>query len=206
MLTLGTGVGGGIVLEGRIWHGMTGMAGEFGHMTVEPEGPPVRLRQPGLRGTICFGHGSGSNGEGGDCLRPRARTGESRQHQIRSSTPRRFTTWRFRETKRPRKSSAEWDALWEFALRTWSTRSISICMWSAEECRAPGRHSRHSSLKNCGSALWFMLPPLPFAAVGWAGCFGAGGSEGLDQDDRHSGVAGQRRRTVWRGRNCHGEK
>jgi glucokinase len=39
MLTLGTGVGGGIVLEGKIWHGMTGMAGEFGHMTVEPEGP-----------------------------------------------------------------------------------------------------------------------------------------------------------------------
>jgi glucokinase len=39
MLTLGTGVGGGIVLEGRIWHGMNGMAGEFGHMTVEPEGP-----------------------------------------------------------------------------------------------------------------------------------------------------------------------
>ena len=39
MLTLGTGVGGGIVLEGRIWHSMTGMAGEFGHMTVEPEGP-----------------------------------------------------------------------------------------------------------------------------------------------------------------------
>jgi glucokinase len=40
MLTLGTGVGGGIVLRGRIWHGMNGMAGEFGHMTVEPEGPP----------------------------------------------------------------------------------------------------------------------------------------------------------------------
>jgi len=39
MLKMGTGVGGGIVLEGRIWHGMTGMAGEFGHMTVEPEGP-----------------------------------------------------------------------------------------------------------------------------------------------------------------------
>jgi glucokinase len=38
MLTLGTGVGGGVVLGGRIWHGMTGMAGEFGHTTVEPEG------------------------------------------------------------------------------------------------------------------------------------------------------------------------
>jgi len=38
MLTLGTGVGGGLVLGGKIWHGMTGMAGEFGHMTVDPEG------------------------------------------------------------------------------------------------------------------------------------------------------------------------
>jgi len=40
MLTLGTGVGGGIVLGGRIWRGVTGMAGELGHMTVEPDGHP----------------------------------------------------------------------------------------------------------------------------------------------------------------------
>ena len=40
MITLGTGVGGGIVLQGRIWHGMTGMAGELGHMPVDSEGPP----------------------------------------------------------------------------------------------------------------------------------------------------------------------
>jgi glucokinase len=40
IVTLGTGIGGGIVLDGEIWHGMHGMAGEFGHMTVEPEGPP----------------------------------------------------------------------------------------------------------------------------------------------------------------------
>jgi glucokinase len=37
-LTLGTGVGGGIVLDGRIWHGADGMAGEVGHMTIVPEG------------------------------------------------------------------------------------------------------------------------------------------------------------------------
>ncbi len=37
-LTLGTGVGGGIVLNGRIWHGADGMAGEVGHMTIVPEG------------------------------------------------------------------------------------------------------------------------------------------------------------------------
>lgn len=38
MFTLGTGVGGGIVLEGKIWHGMTGMAGELGHTTIDPDG------------------------------------------------------------------------------------------------------------------------------------------------------------------------
>src|SRR6202167_3263350 len=40
VVTLGTGIGGGIVLGGKIWHGMTGMSGEFGHMTLEPEGYP----------------------------------------------------------------------------------------------------------------------------------------------------------------------
>jgi glucokinase len=40
MLTLGTGVGNGIVLHGRVWQGMSGMAGEAGHMTVVPEGEP----------------------------------------------------------------------------------------------------------------------------------------------------------------------
>ena len=39
MITLGTGVGGGIVLRQQIWHGMTGMAGELGHITVDPNGP-----------------------------------------------------------------------------------------------------------------------------------------------------------------------
>jgi len=40
MLTLGTGVGGGVVLGGRVWHGMRGMAGEPGHITIDPDGPP----------------------------------------------------------------------------------------------------------------------------------------------------------------------
>src|SRR5579864_1924311 len=40
MLTLGTGIGGAIVLDGKIFHGMNGMAGEFGHVTVEPDGVP----------------------------------------------------------------------------------------------------------------------------------------------------------------------
>jgi glucokinase len=40
LLTLGTGIGGAIVLDGKIFHGLHGMAGEFGHVTIEPEGIP----------------------------------------------------------------------------------------------------------------------------------------------------------------------
>ncbi|HKD80140.1 MAG TPA: ROK family protein [Candidatus Angelobacter sp.] len=49
MLTLGTGVGGGLVLNGQVWHGMTGMAGEIGHVNVDPEGPPCNC---GSRGCL----------------------------------------------------------------------------------------------------------------------------------------------------------
>lgn len=38
MLTLGTGVGNGLVFSGRIWHGFRGMAGEAGHVAVWPDG------------------------------------------------------------------------------------------------------------------------------------------------------------------------
>jgi glucokinase len=38
LLTLGTGVGGGLIVGGRLVHGRSGMAGELGHVTVEPGG------------------------------------------------------------------------------------------------------------------------------------------------------------------------
>ncbi|MBI5645674.1 MAG: ROK family protein [Ignavibacteriae bacterium] len=38
-LTLGTGVGSGIILDGRIHHGARGYGGEFGHMTIDYNGP-----------------------------------------------------------------------------------------------------------------------------------------------------------------------
>jgi glucokinase len=40
MITLGTGIGGCIILDGKIFHGMNGMAGEFGHVTLIPDGVP----------------------------------------------------------------------------------------------------------------------------------------------------------------------
>jgi glucokinase len=39
MLTLGTGVGNGIILCGKIWDGAHGMAGEAGHATIYTDGP-----------------------------------------------------------------------------------------------------------------------------------------------------------------------
>lgn len=38
MITLGTGVGSGIILDGKVWHGMFGMGGEVGHSTVDAHG------------------------------------------------------------------------------------------------------------------------------------------------------------------------
>jgi glucokinase len=38
-MTVSTGIGGGIILDGKIWHGLKDAAGEIGHMTVCPDGP-----------------------------------------------------------------------------------------------------------------------------------------------------------------------
>lgn len=38
VITVGTGVGGGVVIGGRVHHGADGLAGEIGHVTVRPEG------------------------------------------------------------------------------------------------------------------------------------------------------------------------
>jgi fructokinase len=38
---LGTGVGGGVVLDGRGWDGAQGIAGEWGHVTLEPDTGPT---------------------------------------------------------------------------------------------------------------------------------------------------------------------
>jgi glucokinase len=38
-MTVSTGVGGGLILDGRLYHGTTGNAGHVGHIVVEPDGP-----------------------------------------------------------------------------------------------------------------------------------------------------------------------
>ena len=47
LITLGTGVGGGIICGGKVLHGFVGMAGELGHMTVVPGGNPCNCGNDG---------------------------------------------------------------------------------------------------------------------------------------------------------------
>ena len=37
-ITIGTGIGGAIILDGKLWFGASGFAGEFGHITIDAEG------------------------------------------------------------------------------------------------------------------------------------------------------------------------
>jgi glucokinase len=46
-ITVGTGIGGGLVIDGKLYHGATGSAGEIGHMTLYPEGVPCNCGNRG---------------------------------------------------------------------------------------------------------------------------------------------------------------
>ena len=58
IVTLGTGIGGALVLEGRVHRGRNGMAGEFGHMQVVPDGQVCE----------CGGHGCWEQYSSGNAL------------------------------------------------------------------------------------------------------------------------------------------
>jgi glucokinase len=47
MLTLGTGIGGGLILDGRLYRGAVGAAAELGHVTIDVDGPPCKGACPG---------------------------------------------------------------------------------------------------------------------------------------------------------------
>lgn len=54
-MTLGTGVGGGLILNGRIWPGTAGTSGEVGHITIDPEGYRCKCGSKGCLETMASG-------------------------------------------------------------------------------------------------------------------------------------------------------
>jgi len=59
MVTLGTGIGGGLVVDGRVQVGAAGFAGEVGHMVVDPAGPPCPCGRRGCWERFASGAGLG---------------------------------------------------------------------------------------------------------------------------------------------------
>jgi glucokinase len=57
MYTLGTGVGGGVIIDGRIYRGATGLGAELGHAVIQYDGPPCQGNCPnrGCLETMCSG-------------------------------------------------------------------------------------------------------------------------------------------------------
>ncbi|HWS87939.1 MAG TPA: ROK family protein, partial [Pyrinomonadaceae bacterium] len=54
-VTISTGIGGGIIVNGRLVHGVGDAAGEVGHMVVEPGGPPCGCGARGCLEALCSG-------------------------------------------------------------------------------------------------------------------------------------------------------
>jgi len=52
VITLGTGVGGGLILGGRLWAGSFGPSCEIGHMIIEPNGRPCNCGRRGCLETL----------------------------------------------------------------------------------------------------------------------------------------------------------
>ncbi len=57
MVTLGTGIGGGIVANGRLVRGANGFTGEIGHVVVDPDGPPCPCGRRGCWERYASGSG-----------------------------------------------------------------------------------------------------------------------------------------------------
>ena len=79
MLTLGTGVGGGIVVEGRIFRGASGLGAELGHVVIEAEGPecPGRCPSRGCLEAFCSGTALARDATELGAARPSSRLGRA---------------------------------------------------------------------------------------------------------------------------------
>ncbi len=54
-VTIGTGIGGALILDGRIWRGDSGFAGEFGHITIDRDGAQCVCGNNGCLETVASG-------------------------------------------------------------------------------------------------------------------------------------------------------
>ncbi len=84
MLTIGTGIGGGLILGGEVFRGATGAGAELGHVVIAMDGLPCQGNCPGqwLRRDLRVGHRPRPRGPRGG--RARARLGPRRDARRRA--------------------------------------------------------------------------------------------------------------------------
>jgi glucokinase len=94
MITIGTGIGGGIVLGGELYRGAHGMAGEIGHFVVSLDGEPCQCGQRGCWERYASGTALGriardAGFESGEDVVAQARSGDDAALKVMST----FTRW-----------------------------------------------------------------------------------------------------------------
>ena len=79
MLTLGTGIGGGLLLDGRLYRGARGGGAELGHMVVDVDGPPCQGGCPnrGCLETLASGSAVGREGAAAAARSPESALGRA---------------------------------------------------------------------------------------------------------------------------------
>ena len=68
-LTVSTGIGGGVIADGKPLTGARGYAAELGHMVIDKSGPPVLMRPQRLPGVFGLGYGDSEIRAGGSRAR-----------------------------------------------------------------------------------------------------------------------------------------
>ncbi len=79
MLTLGTGIGGGLLLDGRLYRGARGGGAELGHMVVDMDGPPCQGGCPnrGCLEALASGPAIGREGAAAGAAAPESALGRA---------------------------------------------------------------------------------------------------------------------------------
>jgi len=138
-LTISTGIGGGIISQGRLLIGAKGLAGEVGHMTLEPEGPPCGC---GGRGHLeALASGTAITRRAVEEIEKGAETSITRLVEgPPTGHPRRRGEQGWRPPFRPRQSHGE------------SPRHALLPRRAKDRPRGPGRRCRPSRSRRLGAA------------------------------------------------------
>ena len=86
-LTIGTGIGGGIAIGGRLHLGIDGTAGEVGHMTIDPHGQPCGCGNRGCLETFASGPSIATLGIRAALTGVPTQIGELADHDLNKITP-----------------------------------------------------------------------------------------------------------------------